>query len=275
MGAVARGCGRIGVGAVKTQDETAIRRVMGETCILIGSGRAILLQVANRKVAQGVAEHSRFAEDPLKRLRGTLDYVYSAVLGTPEESARVTDTVNRIHTYVKGPGYSALDPDLQLWVAATLYMNARHLYEMMFGPMPAAMREEFCRECALFGTLLGCPEDMWPSSVAEFEKYWDHELAALVVSEEAKRICRDVFYNRALPLILRPLQPVNRFVSTGLLPEHMRDEFGLVWDPRRERLFQLVMRMVRLTYPRVPRGVRNLPVTLYMQYFRRRFRAYA
>lgn len=260
---------------MKAQDETAIRRVMVEACILVGSGRAILLQVAHPKVAQGVTEHSRFAEAPLKRLQGTLDYVYATTLGTPEESERIADAVSRIHTYVKGPGYSALDPELQLWVAATLYKNAVHLYEAMLGPMPAAMREEFCRECAQFGTLLGCPEDMWPSSVAEFEKYWDHALASLAISEEAKRICRDVLYNRALPFYLRPLQPVNRFVTTGLLPEHMRDEFGLVWDPRRERLFRFGARVARLAYPRVPRRVRRLPVTFYMQYFHRRFRAYA
>ena len=248
---------------------------MKEACILIGSGRAILLQVAHPKVAQGVTDHSNFAEKPLKRLQGTLDYVYAITLGSPEESEQLAASVSRIHTYVKGPGYSALDPDLQLWVAATLYMNALHLYEAILGPMPVAMREEFCRECALFGTLLGCPEDLWPSSVAEFEEYWDRALASLVISEEAKRICRDVLYNRALPFYLRPLQPLNRFVSTGLLPEHMRAEFGLVWDARRERLFQSVMRGLRLTYPRLPRRLRNLPVTLYMQYFRRRFRAYA
>ena len=256
------------------RDETAIQRVVRESSLLVGAGRAILLQVAHPKVAQGVAEHSRFAENPLKRLRGTLDYFYGIVLGTTEESERVADTVNRIHAHVKGAGYSATDPELQLWVAATLYKNALHVYESTVGPMSAAMREEFCRECALFGTLLGCPEDMWPSSVAEFEEYWDRTLADLVVSDDAKRICRDLLYNRALPFYLRPLQPVNRFITTGLLPQHLRDEFGLVWDPRRERMFRFGARAARVAYPRVPRRVRYLPVTLYMEYFRRRIRAH-
>jgi uncharacterized protein (DUF2236 family) len=247
---------------------------MAEASLLLGAGRAILLQVAHPKVAQGVADHSRFAENPLKRLRGTLDYFYGIVLGTPEESERVAGAVNRIHTYVKGPGYSAKDPELQLWVAATLYKNALHIYESTLGPMPAAMREEFCRECALFGTLLGCPEDMWPSSVAEFEEYWDSTLAGLEVSEDAKRICRDLLYNRALPWYLRPLLPVNRLVTTGLLPERLRNEFGLAWDPRRERMFRFGARAARAAYPRVPEPVRRLPVALYMQYFRRRLRAY-
>ena len=149
------------------------------------------------------------------------------------------------------------------------------MYELTLGPMPTAMQEEFCRESALYGTLLGCPEGMWPASVAEFEKYWDSALAALVVSDGAKRICHDLLYSRAVPFYLRPLLPVNRLITTGLLPEYLRDEFGLVWDPRRERLFRFGVRMAQLTYPRVPRRVRRLPMTFYMQYFRRRFRAYA
>jgi uncharacterized protein (DUF2236 family) len=260
---------------VKAQDTTAIQRVVSEACVLVGAGRAILLQVAHPKVAQGVAEHSNFAEHPFKRLRGTLDFVYGTTLGTSEESAWVAGGVNRIHTYVKGPGYSANDPDLQLWVAATLYKSALQIYELTLGPMSSAMREEFCRESAVYGTLLGCPEDLWPSSVAEFDKYWDSALAALVISDDGKRICHDLLYSRAVPFYLRPLLPVNRLITTGLLPEHLREQFGLVWDPRRERLFRSGMRMARLTYPWVPRRVRRLPMTFYMQYFRRRFRAYA
>lgn len=259
----------------RSTDETAIQRVVSEACVLGGAGRAILLQVAHPKVAQGVAEHSSFAENPLKRLRGTLDYVYGITQGTPEESEWVAHAVNRIHSYVKGVGYSANDPDLQLWVAATLYKNALHLYELTLGPMPVAMREEFCRECALFSTLLGCPEDMWPSSVAAFEEYWEGSVAGLAVSDQAKHICHELLYNKALPLYLRPLLPLNRLITTGLLPEQLREGFGLVWDPRRERVFRFGVRAVQLVYPRIPRRVRNLPVALYMRYFRRRLRAYA
>jgi uncharacterized protein (DUF2236 family) len=263
------------VKAAEAAEETAIQRVVSEACVLAGAGYAILLQVAHPKVAQGVAEHSNFAQHPLKRLRGTLDYVYGSTLGTPEESAWVSGTVNRIHSYVKGPGYSANDPDLQLWVAATLYKSALQIYELTLGPMSSAMQEEFCREGAVYSTLLGCPAELWPSSVAEFEEYWDRAFAELVISDEAKRICHDLLYSRAIPWVLRPLLPVNRLITTGLLPERLREEFGLVWDARRERLFRSGLRVARLTYPRVPRRVRRLPVTFYMQYFRRRFRAYA
>jgi len=263
------------VDTVKHDEEPVIRRVSGEACVLAAAARAILLQVAHPKVGRGVAEHSRFTENPLKRLRGTLDYVYGTSFGTPEERAWIAANVNHIHKYVTGPGYSADDPDLQLWVAATLYDSGVRIYEKAFGPMPAGMQEEYCRETARYATLLGCPEDMWPSSVAEFDAYWQRQVDALEVSDDAKRIYRDLMYSRAIPWYLRALLPANRLVTAGLLPERIRQQYGLAWGPRRERVFHGAMRVTRLTYPLIPRRIRQLPMTYYMRDFRKRFRTYA
>ncbi|MFD0631547.1 oxygenase MpaB family protein [Catenulispora yoronensis] len=243
--------------------------------MLAAAGRAILLQVAHPMVGRGVAEHSRFTEDPLKRLRGTLDYVYGVSFGTPGEAAWIAATVNRIHEYVVGPGYSADDPDLQLWVAATLYDSAMRIYELTLGPMPAAMQEEFCRESSRYATLLGCPEDLWPSSVSEFDAYWQRQVDSLEVSDDAKRIYRDLMYSRAIPWYLRALLPTNRLVTAGLLPERIRTQYGLAWNGRRERAFGLTMRVTRATYPWLPQRVRHLPMNFYMRDFRKRYRSYS
>lgn len=260
---------------MKYDGEIAIRRVSGEACVLAAAARAILLQVAHPKVGRGVAEHSRFTENPLKRLRGTLDYVYGTSFGTPEESAWIASTVNRIHKHVTGPGYSADDPDLQLWVAATLYDSAVRIYELTLGPMSPAMQEEFCGQSARYATLLGCPEDLWPASVVAFQEYWDRQVDTLEVSDDAKRIYRDLMYSKALPWYLRALLPANRLVTAGLLPERIREQYGLAWSPRRERVFRAAMRVTRLTYPWVPRRARQLPMTMYLRDFRKRFRGYA
>jgi uncharacterized protein (DUF2236 family) len=260
---------------VLRDEETAIRRVNGEACILAAAGRAILLQVAHPRVGRGVAEHSRFAEEPLKRLRGTLDYVYGSSFGTPDEAVWIAATVNRKHDHVTGPGYAANDPDLQLWVAATLFDSAVQIYQLTLGPMAAAMQEEFYREAARYATQLGCPQELWPASVVEFQEYWQDQVDALEISGDAKDIYRDLMYNRALPWYLRALLPTNRLITAGLLPERIREQYGLAWNPRRERVFRLAMRVTRLTYPWVPRRVRQLPMTFYMRDFRKRYRSYA
>lgn len=256
-------------------EDSPVRLVLREACILAAAGRAILLQVAHPKVARGVAEHSRFTEDPLKRLQGTMYYVYGTAFGTPEEAAWIAGAVNDVHKRVTGPGYSADDPELQLWVAATLFDSGLQIYEATLGPMTGVMQEELRQGYARFATQLGCPEELWPSSVAEFRAYWQQQVDTLEVTEDAKRICRDMMYSGSLPWYLRTLLPLNRLITAGLLPERMREEYGFAWNPRRERMFRRVVRGLRLVYPRVPRRMRWLPMKLYMRSFRKRFRSYA
>ena len=253
-------------------DEGDVRRVGREAVLLGGAARAILLQVAHPAVGRGVAEHSNFAQDPLKRLRGTLNYVYASYFGTPDEVDWVAANVNRVHERVVGSGYSADDPELQVWVAATLYDSAVQVYEIALGPMPEALQEEFCHWHARFATLLGCPQDMWPASVAEFRAYWEERVGTLEISEDAKRICRDLMYNRSLPWYLRTLLPANRFITAGLLPERLREEYELPWGPRREQLFRFGSRVTRWTYRLVPPPIRRLPSAYYMYGVRKSYK---
>src|SRR2546423_11823956 len=112
-----------------------MRAVAREGALLAGGARAILLQVAHPAVGRGVVEHSDFAYRPLDRLRATLTYVYCVTFGTPEEIERVAEMVTAAHRNVVGAGYRATDPELQLWVAATLYDTALLVYEDLFGPL--------------------------------------------------------------------------------------------------------------------------------------------
>ncbi len=105
-----------------------MRAVAREGALLAGGARAILLQVAHPAVGRGVAEHSDFAQRPLDRLRATLTYVYCVTFGEPEDIEAVAAQVTAAHRRVTGAGYRASDPELQLWVAATLYDTALLLY---------------------------------------------------------------------------------------------------------------------------------------------------
>ncbi|MBV2363295.1 oxygenase MpaB family protein [Streptomonospora nanhaiensis] len=246
----------------------AAHRVFGEAVLLGGAGTAVLLQIAHPSVAQGVADHSDFAHRPLDRLRGTLVFVYTQMFGTPEEADRVARIVRAIHTRVTGPGYDARDPDLQVWVAATLYHCNLRLYEMVFGPLPEADRDDVYRRSAVFATSLGCPADRWPATRADFDAYWAGAVARLAVSDAARGTARTLFAppNRAL----RPLTAAQRFLTAGLLPEDVRRQYGLEWDPARQRRFDRLVRLVRAWYPRLPRAVRTLPRDAYLWDMRRR-----
>src|SRR6476661_2280383 len=101
-------------------EDAVIRRVGREGALVMGGGRALLMQLAHPSVAQGVAEHSDFEADPMARLRGTLEATYTIVFGTDEAAARTAASVHAVHDRVTGAGYRANDPELLCWVNATL-----------------------------------------------------------------------------------------------------------------------------------------------------------
>ncbi|GAA1659654.1 hypothetical protein GCM10010977_07900 [Citricoccus zhacaiensis] len=250
-----------------------------EAVVLAGAGAAILLQVSHPSVGAGVAQHSDFAADPLKRLRHTLQFVYAAVL--PEAGAareRVAGWVGAAHGPVQGTdatgrSYSAADPQAQLWVTATLYWAAEQARWRIWGEWPDAVAgghggragseaEAVYRDYAVLGTLLGMPADLWPEDRAAFARYWDAAVGSLEVTDDARAICRDLFAAEAAPWWLRRVMPLVRFVSAGMLPVRIRHQLGLDWDGADSRREDALWGVLRAVYPRLPLRWRQLPARL-------------
>jgi uncharacterized protein (DUF2236 family) len=252
-------------------DDTAvIRRVAGEGLLLAGGGRATLLQIAHPRVAQGVYDHSDFADRLLDRLRGTMSYVYGVLFGTRGEARAVSRAVAAMHRRVTGPGYHADDPDLQVWVNATLFDTAMVLYRRVVRPLTAAEWDACYRQYSVLATAIGCPEDAWPADRREFARYWHHMIGTLRVSAEARQIGRALLWPRRLPFVLRPGVPLNRFVTIGLLPEPIRDGYGYRWTDRRQRLLDRGLVTAAAVYPHLPAALRQAPKDHYLKDLRRR-----
>jgi uncharacterized protein (DUF2236 family) len=248
-----------------------LRDIGGDAVLVAGGGRAILLQIANPAVGAGVAEHSDFTSRPLDRLHGTLAFCYAEVYGTESDKRAVARRVNAAHGPVTGaatagaPAYSAFDPTLQLWVAATLYDTAIQVHELVFGPLPVDEADEAYREYAILGTALQMPPDLWPEDRAAFRSWFDAQLEALEVSPEALTVARQLLTIGRAPLWLRAGLPAVRLVTAGLLPPRLRAAFGFRWTPRQQRRFDRMLRVVRVVWPAVPRGIRHLPVRYYLR----------
>lgn len=241
-----------------------------EAVLLAGAGRAILLQIADPVVGRGVAEHSNFAERPLDRLAATMGYVYAVVYGSEEQLAAVRRAVNRAHAPVRrapdagSAGYSAFDPDAQLWVAATLYDTAVSVYERIYGTLDGGAADRVYREYARIGTALQLPEELWPADRETFAEYWDGRLAALIPEPHALRVAHELLHPSAGPLWLRAVMPLARLLTAGLLPETLRDAYGLPWSARRRRRFERALRVTAAVYPKLPRRVRHWPKEYYL-----------
>ena len=156
-----------------------IRDLAPESVLVLAGGRAILLQLANPAVGHGVARHSDFAARPLDRLTGTLSYVYAVTCGTSIDRAAAVRRVSLAHRPVHSapaaeepaghsPAYNAFDPQLQLWVAATLYESATRMHDLVYGPLADGDAESVYRDYGVLGTALQVPAGLWPADRAAF-----------------------------------------------------------------------------------------------------------
>jgi uncharacterized protein (DUF2236 family) len=241
-----------------------------EGVLLAGAGRAILLQIADPRVGHGVAEHSNFAERPMDRLRATMTYVYAVVYGSEEQLKAVRRAVNRAHAPVRrrpdggSTGYNAFDAESQLWVVATLYDTAVTVYEQIHGTLDDDAADRIYREYARIGTALQLPPDMWPADRAAFAAYWDARVRGLRPDDQALRVARELLYPAAGPRLLRLAMPLARFLTAGLLPEHLRNGFGFEWGAGHARRFERTMRVLGRVYPRLPQRLRHWPRDYYL-----------
>lgn len=248
--------------------------IAAESVLIAGGGRAILLQIAHPHVGLGVAEHSDFTSDPFTRLRHTLSYVYAQVFGTEAERATVRAVVEAAHDRVAGTddtvnSYSAHDPELQLWVAATLYDSAIRMHEHVYGPLGDERAEQVYLAYARLGTGLRMRPEQWPPSRAAFAAYWADALTELRVTPQSRAVAHSLLVGKALPLPLRAAMPLGRLVTLGTLPATLRGDYGFTWSAAQNRRFLRALALIRLVYPRLPRWLRQWPKNYFLRRIRR------
>jgi uncharacterized protein (DUF2236 family) len=256
-------------------DGVITRQLHREVVLLAGWGRAILLQLAHPLVAQGVADHSTFADTRRGRairLRRTLGAMLALTFGTPEDAAAVSRGINRIHDRVHGrleaaagslpagAQYSAHDPALLTWVHATLVDTFLITYERFVGPLTRAEKDRYCIEAAAAGPRFGIPAGMIPDTTAALAEYVDHMLASgdIVVTDTARRLAADVL-SLGLPPAVQALAAPARLPVVGLLPDGIRAAYGFKWARRHQRALDFMAATTRLGLPALPPILRYWP----------------
>lgn len=238
--------------------DAIIRRVDGEMALILGGGRALLMQLAHPMVARGVAEHSGFQSDPFARLQRTLQAGYTIVFGTEEQARETAAVVAAVHDRVNGPGYHANDPELLMWVHATLVDTALRVHARFLGSLTPDEAERYYAESIVVGEMLGIPRDVQPPDHAAFRRYVRTMVATLEVSDEARQLATDVLHPR-LPWVAEPLFTLARQLTVGLLPRPLREGYGLTWDSRRKAALLAAGAACRQVLPRVPAPLRRVP----------------
>lgn len=239
----------------------SVIRNVGNTPVtpFLGGGAAVLLQVAHPLVAAGVVDHSGYGDDLWRRLVRTLRALYLITFGSRAEADRAGAAVQAVHRHVRGrtrsrlgvfpagTPYSADDPELMLWVHATLVYASLSAYQRFERRLSRADQETYYREMAFVAHLFGTPADVIPPSLADFGDYFAAQLRAdtIAVTEPAREIAA-VILRAPLPAPMRVLAPAHRLATTAQLPPRLRREYGLRWTPLHAQLLAAAGSTVKL-----------------------------
>jgi uncharacterized protein (DUF2236 family) len=248
--------------------DSVIRRVSLEPSLLLGAGRALLLQLADAAVAEGVQDHSGFKANPFQRLQGTLEAVYGAVFGSRELAEGIGRRLHWVHEFVVGPTYRANDPEHLFWVHATLVDTALRCYTRYVGTLPAEDEAAYYADQIRLAELFGVPRDRQPATMADFRAYMDERLRTIEVTDTGRDLIGfilDPTLPAGLHVPMAPMLGFQRLVTLGSLPVAVRDQLGVAWTGRDQARFDAAERRVRRLNRGTPRAVRTLGPQLWGQ----------
>lgn len=261
--------------------DDAIFGCLDNVGLLAGVANTIM-QLAHPAVGYGVIESrvtsGSLLHHPFKRTRTTLTYLGVALQGSTEEKLAYRKAISHAHAQVTSTAtspvqYRALDPELQLWVAACLFWGYVDTREKFHGPMTSEQLAEFYEYAKPLGTTLQVRPDMWPKDLEAFWEYWNRQIDSIQIDDTVRGwLTRLMDLSFMGPFISIPLGNFAKLMTGGFLHPKIRAQMQIEWTPEKEQQFRKVTTAIGRVNRRLPRSLRQLPTTLLLWDFRRRLK---
>ena len=233
-------------------DTSMLRRVHREMAVAFSGPRALLMQATHPVAFEGFFAHTGALDKPYDRLRRTAQVLDTITFGARADADRATARVRAIHARVRGElaapagrfpagtPFAADDPELLLWVLATLVDSALVVYERYVRSLSHAERDAYWQDYRVVGRLFGLRDDEMPADIDAFDAYMRDMLDGpdLYVTSAARELAVKIVLQPPVPLIRRPVLELVNFVTVGLLPAQLRRQYGLSWDPVRSLMLR-------------------------------------
>ena len=206
--------------------------VHADFATLVGGIRALLMQALHPGSLTGVRQHSRYKDDPLGRLAGTIRWLTVTTFGPIQSNQKEADRVNRLHTRVKGEyqtstgesrAYQAADKDLLLWVHVAFmdsFLRTHQNYSKR--PIPGGA-DEYVRLWAASVKPLGL--DVAPQSEAELLETLRGFEKDLVVTDDTRDVIKWI-KNPPLPLLAKPFYRLFFYAALASMPQSYQALIG-------------------------------------------------
>lgn len=212
--------------------------VHADIATTIGGIRALLVQALHPGSLAGVMQHSRYEEDVLGRLHGTIRWLTISTFGSraaiESEAARVRAMHERVRGKYQGlqgdvVSYRASDTDLLQWVhlAFTESFLAAHI---RYGrqAIPGG-NDAYVAQWAQAVAPLGLADA--PSSEFEMHRRMSEYADVLRVDDRTRRVL-DFIRRAPLPIAARPAYRVLFWAAADLLPDEYASMTQLRLPPR-------------------------------------------
>jgi uncharacterized protein (DUF2236 family) len=255
-------------------DDSMLRRVQREFAVAFAGPRALLMQATHPVAFAGFFASTTALEDPYPRLERTARVLQAIAWGTREEADAATAPVRAVHAKVRGrlrepvgrfpagTPWRADDPELLLWIIATLVDSNLLVYERYVGPLTRAEKEAYWQDFRTVGEQFGLARADSPADFAAFQAYMRDMLRSgdLAVDRRARELAVDIVMRPPLPPALLPVRELVNQITIGLLPAEVRRLYGFYWDPVRAVAVRGGQEYVRrLLLPVLPRRIRLTP----------------
>ena len=181
----------------------------------------------------GVRTHSRYKDDPLGRLAGTIRWLTITTFASHEALAAEASRVNRMHDRVKGQyesssgesrSYRAADPDLLRWVHIAFmdsFLRSHQIFSTR--PIPGGA-DAYVRHWSKSVEPLGLTDV--PMNEADLLKWLDHYRGELAVNDDTRDVIQWL-RNPPLPISARPVYALLFQSALASLPAEHRKLIGL------------------------------------------------
>ena len=216
--------------ALAPHDGVAWRLFKNPLVLFVGGIAAVLLELAEPRIREGVWEHSSFRHDPLGRLQRTGLAAMVTVYGPRSKAEAMIAGVSRAHARINGVtpdgrAYRADDPELLVWVQATAAYGIMESYARFVRPLSRAERDSAYAEGIAAAALYGAADA--PRSQAELEALFGRYRESLAPTPIVFEFLSILEATPVLPAAFRPVQPLLLKASVEVLPAWVRSRLRL------------------------------------------------
>ncbi len=129
------------------------------------------------------------------------------------------------------------------------------VYDCFVAPLSEAERDRYCADSADVAIALGAHAYEVPLCWRELQAYLDREFGSSIAVSGQARTLAAALLSPISSRAAAPLTALTTLLAAGWLPAQVRRDYGFAWNRRRERAFNVTVRVLRFAHRALPHAI--------------------